>query len=254
MRLSSSTWDRYREAHALLQGKAKQKLEAYFDSLPWDVDEARCTRLLCRYAVELARLYGVADGELAAQFYDRLMSMLGASVEPAEVVGADEALVARDVQAAVSTGTSAEASKSLASSALSGHVKRAGIETMRNAAIRDRAMWAWVCIGDTCAFCRVLGSNGWQEASRSIRAGNHAEHIHDSCDCQFVVKPPGAKLEVEGYDPDALRAEYRDAEGGSAKDKVNAMRRAAYTEDYAGRRNARRRELYARQKQAEQAE
>ena len=116
---------------------------------------------------------------------------------------------------------------------------------MRNAAMRDGAMWAWVCIGDTCAFCRVLGSNGWQEASERIKAGNHADHIHGNCDCQFVVKPKGAKLEIDGYDPDALYAEYRAAGGFGSKDKVNAMRRADYTPEYAEQRNARRRELYA---------
>jgi len=254
MRISKESWSRYQRAHALLKDNAKAKLEKYFDSLPWGESESRSINLLCRYAAQLVRIYGAADGELAAQFYDELMAMQGATVKPAEIAEVDEDFVVRDVSAAVNEGTSSTAQKTLASAVVSGYVKRAGIETMRSAAIRDRAMWAWVCIGDTCAFCRVLGSNGWQEASRSIQAGNHAEHIHDSCDCQFVVKPPGAKLEVEGYDPDALYDEYKDASGYSPKDKINAIRRAGYTPEYAEQRNARRRELYAQQKQAEQAE
>ena len=122
---------------------------------------------------------------------------------------------------------------------------------MRNAAVRDGAMWAWVCIGDSCAFCKVLGSHGFQMASKAVQNGKHAEHIHGNCDCQFVVKPKGAALEIEGYNPKALADEYN-ASRGSSKDKINAMRRKGYTEEYAAIRNARRRELYADAK--EQAE
>lgn len=124
---------------------------------------------------------------------------------------------------------------------------------MKNAAMRDGAMWAWVCVGDTCAFCRVLGSNGFQYASKNVRSGRHAEHIHDNCDCQFVVKPEGESLEVDGYDPAALANEYSHSEGISSRDRINAMRRASYTSEFAEQRNARRRELYAaaRQEQAD---
>ena len=245
MQISKESWSRYQRAHALLQDNAKYKLEQYFDKLPWGENEAASINALCNYAVELVQVYGLADGELAAQFYDELMAMQGATVRPAEIAAVDEDFVVRDVNGAVDKGTSSTAQKALAAAAVSGHVKRVGVETMHNAAMRDGAMWAWVCIGDTCAFCRVLGSNGWQEASRNVRAGNHAEHIHDRCDCQFVVKPAGASLEIEGYDPDALYAEYKSAPGRSSKDKINAIRRADYTPEYAEQRNARRRELYA---------
>lgn len=245
MRISSETWRRYQRAHALLQGMAKRDFEEYFQSLPWDDDEQRCMRLMTARAVQLVQRYGLADGELSAQLYDELMAMYGAEVEPAEIAEVDTAYVVRDVSAAVSKATSLESAMSLASSAVSGHVKRVGTRTMENAAARDGAMWAWVCIGDTCAFCRTLGGNGWQYASKRVRSGYHAEHVHDNCDCQFVVKPEGAVLDIEGYDPDALFHEYETSGGRSSKDKINAMRRADYTEDFARQRNERRRELYA---------
>lgn len=253
MKLSKETWRKYQQAHAVLQGKAKQELERYFDTLPWLEDEAESLRLLRMRAIALAERYGIADGELSAQLYDELMAMQGAIVEPAEIAEVDAVSLSKDVTKVVDKGTSNVAAKELASNVVSGYVKRVGIETMEKAARRDGASWAWVCIGDTCAFCRMLGSRGWQDASKSIRAGNHATHIHSNCDCQFVVKPSGAKLEIDGYDPDALYREYADAEGKNAKDKLNAMRREGYTKEYADWRNARRRELYADMK-AEQAE
>ncbi len=245
MRISSDAWGKYQRAHAALQGEAKALLEEFFERLPWDTDERASMRLLAAKAVELAEKYGNADAVLSAMFYDELMAAQGANVPPAEPAPVIREFVERDVRSAVDRATSRETAKRLSSSALSGHVKRAGMETMRSNAVRDHAMWAWVCIGDSCAFCRTLGSNGWQQASKAVLAGNHAEHIHDNCDCQFVVKKPGAMLDIEGYDPDALRREYRDMDGMSSRDRINAMRRADYTPEYAEQRNARRRELYA---------
>lgn len=251
MRISSEAWAKYQRAHAMLQGEAKQLLEEFFDSLPWDEDEQGCLALLAQRAVELFNHYGLADATLSAAFYDEVMEMQGANVPQAVIPEHDTRYVERDVRGACERAKTRETAKSMSSAALSGHVKRAGIETMRTNAVRDHAMWAWVCIGDSCAFCRTLGSNGWQQASRAVLAGSHAEHIHDNCDCQFVVKRPGETLDIEGYDPDALRREYEDASGKSSKDVINSMRRADYTPEKAAARNARRRELYDQQKAEE---
>lgn len=253
MRISSEAWAKYQRAHAMLQGEAKQLLEEFFDSLPWDEDERGCLALLAQRAVELFNHYGLADATLSAAFYDEVMEMQGANVPQAVIPEHDMRFVERDVRGACERAKTRETAKSMSSAALSGHVKRAGVETMRTNAVRDRAMWAWVCIGDSCAFCRTLGSNGWQQASKAVLAGRHAEHIHDNCDCQFVVKRPGETLDIEGYDPDALRREYEYAGGKTSKDVINAMRRADYTPEKAAERNARRRELYAAEKAATQA-
>lgn len=251
MRLDSDAWKVYQQAHSILQGEAKAQLEQFFDSLPWDEDEGMCLRLLCEKAAELAEVYGTADATLSAGFYDDVMQEQGANVPPAELAEVNRSHVMDDVRKAYEKANTRETAKSMSASAVSGHVKRAGIETMRSNAVRDHAMWAWVCIGDSCPFCRALGSNSWQQASRSVLAGDHAEHIHDNCDCQFVVKKPGETLDIEGYDPEALAKEYENADGKSAKDRINAMRRADYTPEKAAERNERRRELYAQQKAAE---
>lgn len=245
MRLRDTTWRKYQIAHSVLQDKAKRLLREYFDTLPWETDEAQSIDLLCQRAIALVNRYGLADGELSAEFYDELMSMQGANVQPAEIAKIDNSRINQQTREAVKSGTSLETSKLLASSVVAGHVKQVGLDTTLSAAQRDKAMWAWVCIGDTCAFCRVLGSNGWQEASKKMQKGQHAQHVHDNCDCQIVVKPAGASLEVDGYDPDALRDEYKNADGISSKQKINSMRRESYTPEFAAERNARRRELYA---------
>lgn len=243
-RITKKAWREYIDAHSKIQNAARDELLRFFDSLPWENRKA-ALRALVEKAMEIAYTYGLADSTLSACFYDELMESYGATLPPADVAAPVPSYVAEDIVSAVAKATSAEAAKALIGGVISGHVKRVGIETMRNAAIRDGAMWAWVCIGDSCAFCNVLGSNGFQVASKNIRNGKHAEHIHGNCDCQFVVKPIGATLEIEGYDPAALAYEYDHASSGSSKDKINAMRRKGYTEEYAAIRNARRRELYA---------
>ena len=243
-RISSDAWAHYVDAHARIQSAARDELMAFFNSLPWRTDEAAALRALCEKAADIANMYGTADATLSAAFYDELMTAYGMSYLPAEIVIPNAEFDVVDVANAANAAASVEAAAVISAGEVVKHVKRAGVQTMRNAASRDGAMWAWVCIGDTCAFCRALGSNGWQEASERIKAGNHADHIHGNCDCQFVVKPNGASLEIEGYDPDALYDEYKDADGWNSKDKVNAMRRADYTPEFAEERNRRRRELY----------
>jgi hypothetical protein len=135
-------------------------------------------------------------------------------------------------------------------------VKMAGVDTTMQNALRDGAEWAWIPSGDTCAYCRMLASNGWQKASVKAIKNGHAQHIHNNCDCTYAVRFDG-KSTVSGYDPDALYEEYRQArdEAGSGKtrDIVNAMDR----KDYKRNRdeiNARKRLEYAKRKELEKAD
>ena len=251
MRLSRRQWRRYQQAHADIQRRASEEAMAYFDSLPWDEDPTLAEQLMQAKVAELVERYGLADGEVSAIYYDELMALQGASVPPAAIAEPRTVWAAQDTSDALRHATTPETAREAVGGTTARAVKRCGLETTQNAAVRDKAMWAWVCIGDTCPFCRALGSQGWVHASKAVRSGQHAEHVHANCDCQFVVKPAGSTLEVEGYDPDALLEEYRDAaDGGGWRGHVNAMRRADYTPEYAAARNARRRELYAQARDA----
>ena len=80
-------------------------------------------------------------------------------------------------------------------------VKQAGADTTLKNAIRDGAEWAWVPHGDTCPFCITLASNGWQPASKKALKGDHAQHIHAHCDCEYAIRFDSSTT-VAGYDPD----------------------------------------------------
>lgn len=125
-------------------------------------------------------------------------------------------------------------------------VKQAGADTTLKNAIRDGAEWAWVPHGDTCPFCITLASNGWQRASKKALKGDHAQHIHAHCDCEYVIRFDSSTT-VDGYDPDKYLEQYY-AYGGD----INAMRRTQYARDRDAI-NAQKRAAYAARRLWERA-
>ena len=188
---------------------------------------------LIAYAHALVTKYGEGSAELACQMYDALAEASKANLPAAEPAAtAEYGEVARMVNA-----TKRQNPANLPNG-VRRLVKRAGADTTLHNAIRDGAEWAWVPHGDTCPFCIMLASNGWQKASAKLLKGGHAEHIHANCDCEFAVRFDGSTT-VAGYDPEKYLRQYR-----AAGSDVNAMRRI----DYAARKdaiNAQKRAAYA---------
>ena len=188
---------------------------------------------LIAYAHALVTKYGEGSAELACQMYDALAEASKANLPAAEPAAtAEYGEVARMVNA-----TKRQNPANLPNG-VRRLVKRAGADTTLHNAIRDGAEWAWVPHGDTCPFCIMLASNGWQKASAKLLKGGHAEHIHANCDCEFAVRFDGSTT-VAGYDPEKYLRQYR-----AAGSDVNAMRRI----DYAAHReriNAQKRAAYA---------
>ena len=191
---------------------------------------------LIAYAHALVTKYGEGSAELACQMYDALAEASKANLPAAEPAAtAEYGEVARMVNA-----TKRQNPANLPNG-VRRLVKRAGADTTLHNAIRDGAEWAWVPHGDTCPFCIMPASNGWQKASAKLLKGGHAEHIHANCDCEFAVRFDGS-TSVANYDPEKYLRQYR-----AAGSDVNAMRRI----DYAARKdaiNAQKRAAYAARK------
>lgn len=217
MTISAKTWNDYVTRLSQLNRKAGQLMQQYMDTHGTEDADA-----LIRYAYALVTKYGEGSAELAAQMYDAIAAaeeVFVPTAEPAATASYGE--VARMVN-----GT--RTSPPQLQSGVSRLVKRAGADTTLKNARRDGAQWAWVPHGDTCSFCITLASRGWQTASAKTLKGDHAEHIHSNCDCEFAVRFHSG-TNVAGYDPEKYLKQYRDA--GS---DVNAMRRI----DYAARKDA----------------
>lgn len=179
---------------------------------------------LINYAIALSDKYGEAGASLAAQMYDEVAQLSGASVPIAEVAPtATYGEVAKAMYGTIKQNQQPSAT-------MERLVKQASADTMRKNAIRDGAEWAWVPSGDSCAFCMTLASRGWQKASKKTLKGDHCDHIHAHCDCQFMIRF-NSYTNVEGYNPQEYRRIYDNADGRKPKDKINAIRRMQYQKE-----------------------
>lgn len=84
-------------------------------------------------------------------------------------------------------------------------VRRAANQCIAHNAGRDpkKPRYARVPVGETCGFCLMLASFGYQYTSEEA-----ASHAHRHCNCRVV--PSFGDAEVSGYDPDAMYGRYND--------------------------------------------
>lgn len=240
MKLSNSSWKKYIKRLSAINEKAGKLMEDYIR-----VNGTADTQKLIDYAYMLATKYGEASAELACLMYDEIAILQGAKVPPAT-----PAPTATYAETAIAVNGANLQGESVIPNAVNRLVKMAGQDTTLQNARRDGAEWAWVPVGDTCAFCITLASRGWQRQSRRAMQGGHAQHIHANCDCAYTVRF-NQNAELEGYDPKKYYEDYKNASSGSPQDKINAMRR----ENYAKNKdviNAQKREAYALRKAREE--
>lgn len=226
MQITATSWNNYISRLSRLNQKAAQQMQAYLDQHGTGDREA-----LIAYAHALITRYSEGSAELACQMYDALAAAEGVTVPPAEPA---EPASYREVAKMVNATKDSPPQLQRGVSRL---VKRAGADTTLQNAKRDGAEFAWIPHGDTCAFCLTLASRGWQRASAKVLKGNHAEHIHAHCDCEFAIRFSSG-TNVAGYDPEKYLQQYREAGGdinkmrridyAAHKDRINAQKRAAY--------------------------
>lgn len=209
-----------------------------------------CQKLI-DYAYAIATKYGEASAALSAEMYDAIAELSGAAVPsalPAETASYSE--VAKTVNGIIKRS----ANENTLAQGIGRLVKMAGTDTILSNAYRDRprnkgsrkrhsgAQVAWIPFGDTCPFCLMLASKGWQNQTQWA-VNSHSEHIHANCDCTYAVRFNN-NLNVEGYDPDEYKAIYDNAEGRTRNEKFNSMRRDYYAANK-DKINAQKRAAYA---------
>lgn len=179
MTISSNDWNAYVGKLRKLSDIAANKLQEYINK-----NGIEDTETIIEYAYALVTKYGEGSAELACQMYDAIAEaeqVLVPSAVPAATASYSE--IARAVNGSLIQSPAGNVISSIADR----YVKMAAADTTLLNAKRDGAYWAWVPSGDSCAFCIVLGSRGWQKASKNILKGGHAQHIHAHCDCQFAI-------------------------------------------------------------------
>lgn len=245
MRLSAIDWKRYIEKLTRINQAAANKMNDWMLSRMVKVGFGTSEEMIA-YAYGLATKYGEAAAALACEMYDAVAAAQGVSVPPAE-----PAPTATYQETARAVRGTLKNQRTTVPGTVGRLVKQAEADTTLKNAARDGAQFAWVPHGDTCAFCMMLASNGWQYMSKKALRNGHAEHIHPHCDCTYAIRF-GDSGGVEGYDPDRYLDAYNNADGATWQDKVNSMRRDQYAENK-DTINAQKRAAYAKRQAVNEA-
>lgn len=238
MEITRKNWMQYIQNLAKADDKAAELISDYL--YDHEIGSDKGFNAFVDFFYSVVTKYAEGASEMAAQAYEALAEAQGATIKsamPAETPSYGECK-----KAIRGTMLDSDQAKSLGQAA-GRLVRRTGVDTTLNNALRDGAEWAWVPSGDTCAFCMMLASNGWQRASKKAIKNGHASHIHANCDCTYAIRFDGVST-VEGYDPDYYKALYDNAEGGKWQDKLNSMRRDKYAVNK-DKINAQKRTAYA---------
>ena len=254
MRISQSSWRRYIGLLRSINDRASADIQNWINKYGVD-DTGRIVANIgdirdsdgnsfIDYCYFVTQEYGNASAAVSAQMYDALAELEGANVPAAEMAAnATYHDVAKTVNGVLKTSRNIDEM----SGAVSRLVKKAGCDTTLQNAYRDRAEFAWIPAGDTCAFCMALASNGWLNVSaRRIRQGYpHAEHIHSNCDCTYAIRF-NKDTNVDGYEPEKYNQLFSEAEEiakdegyptgkwNMSKDNLNAVRRMQYANTHNG--------------------
>lgn len=208
MRVNQVDWSNYVSQMSSISQKAGEELKKYIEKHGLDDKQ-----VVISFAYDLYKKYASASSALACEMYDEVATLSKVAVPLAETADLyDFKDVAKNINGTIKQNQKPEAT-------MERMVKQAGADTMMKNAKRDRAQWAWIPSGDTCAFCLMLASRGWQYASEKTLTGNHAQHIHAHCDCQFMIRFDN-KTNVEGYSPEKYKDMYYMADGDINKLRV----------------------------------
>ena len=260
MEISEKDWKAYVKRLSKLNTKAAEEMTKFIDQ-----NGVEDVNGMIDYAYALSTKYGEASAALTAEMYDAIAALEKGALPAAEMANtASYGEVAKTINGILKTSVNTEQ----LSNAIGRLVKQSGADTMLKNAIRDRAEYAWIPVGDTCAFCLAIASRGWQPATRRAVDGDHAEHIHANCDCTYAIRF-STNDGIGGYDPEKYRDAYYEADTSSygfgsenndrdvekkhwqslSTARINGLRR----ENYAKNKdmiNAQKREAYALRKKA----
>lgn len=217
MIVSENMWRDYIDRLRNINDHAANLMADYIRTHPLDIEENLYSAM--EYGYALATKYGEAAASLACMMYEAIAEASGVTV-PAAVPAATATFgeVAQQINGTLKQSQNPD---KIASS-IARLVKVTGVDTTMQNALRDGAEWAWIPVGDTCPFCLMLASRGWNKASKKAIKKGHAEHVHANCDCTYAVRF-NKSTDVAGYDPQSYYDYYK-----SFGSDLNAMRRENY--------------------------
>ena len=217
---------------------AAQLKEAAMDEFMDDFDVGMTRDEVIELATRIAEKYSYLGCELGAQWYDLCSEMAGLDVDPAELPEVDVGELNGKAQStfakAADSSLIAEVFNYYLQNQIENSIRMTGSANLWRDYERGTAggRWARVPVGDTCAWCLMLASQGaWYLSEKSAVTTGNGEHYHDGCNCVAVYH--ASPESISGY---TKLAKYKDMYYDAENRRVaNARGTEPYSEELAAR-------------------
>lgn len=205
-------------------------------------------------AATVAAKYSYLGCELGAQWYDICSELAGVDAEPAELPDVDDETIKGRTRNAFEKSQQPMVQaifNDFIQNVINDSIRTTGSANLWRDYERGIAggRWCRVPVGDTCAWCMMLASQGAWYLSEESALGASPDHYHEGCDCKAVYHADAES--IQGYsDLVKYKTMYYDADNDR---RANASGREKYPEELSDRVNAAkaRHELLEEKKQLE---
>lgn len=229
--------------------------EAAVDEFTSELYDGMSTDEVLEQAVRIAEKYSMLGAELGAQWYDLCTELAGIEAEPALVSEPDvDRITARANNTLnTATGTLSDAFNYYLQNVINESIRTTGTANLWRDYERGLTggRWARVPVGDTCAWCLMLASQGAWYLTEESALSKHGAKFHDGCNCIAVYH--ATPESIRGYDKlPRYKEMYYEADNMR---RANANGKEPYSEELEERiANAKSRHEQLEEKKALEAE
>ena len=185
-------------------------------------DPDRAAEEVARIMTEYAERYANQTAVLSTRFYDDARrAELGEALMPTPDPLYNELATKDAAKGILYKYSDAAARLDMLVERLDYEVKKASANAVIAAGAQDKRTprYARVPSGtETCLFCLMLASRGF--VYRTPKTAGEDGHYHANCDCRIV---PSWKYDIEGYDPQAIYTQWREATAEQAAKSAEAQ-------------------------------
>lgn len=137
----------------------------------------------------VAEQYGLLASELGAQWYDLCTNLANIDAEPAEIRQADTESLRQRARWYVDNETDGKrVFNYFLQNVINDSIRETGSANLWRDYERGMVAgkWARVPVGETCAWCLMLASQGAWYLTKESALGKESGHYHDGCNCIAV--------------------------------------------------------------------
>lgn len=194
---------------------SKQLTQAAIDEFLGEISPGMSYEAVIDVAVTVAEKFAFLGAELGAQWYDLCTQLAGVDAEPAELQQSDQDTLRAKAEATVSKSqeTFGKTFEYYMQNVINDSIRLTGGANLRRDYNRGLVpgKWARVPVGETCAWCLMLASQGAWYLSEESAIGD-GDHYHNGCNCKAVYHADAESIKGYSGQLGRYKAMYYDAE------------------------------------------